>query len=167
MHKLYLTGQEVSVIQGAEEIVREYGGFPSMENGRLLSLEVTADIRLYGRYAVSLVYDIKGWHKASSLYFDLPKLNRRFIRMYFQGVWSVQVNSPDMRDGCSEIKFGNSFDRKEMWRDQDPRRVEEIERPFCVFFDARDKNIILEFAEGECEIRADFLDGQDELTDCI
>ena len=35
MHKIYLTEPEVSVINGADVIVEECGGFPSMENGRL------------------------------------------------------------------------------------------------------------------------------------
>ena len=40
MHKFFMTEPEVSIIRGAEAIVEELGGFPSMENGRLVSISI-------------------------------------------------------------------------------------------------------------------------------
>lgn len=40
MHKIFLTKNECSIIRGADEIVNTIGGFPSMENGELIEIQL-------------------------------------------------------------------------------------------------------------------------------
>lgn len=51
MHKLFLSDSECSFIKGSKEIVRLIGGFPSMENCKIVNISVTCldnDIALFG-----------------------------------------------------------------------------------------------------------------------
>lgn len=157
MHKIYLTEPEVSVINGADVIVEECGGFPSMENGRLCSIKMEKSKDDFG-YNVVLLFDIEKWASDSALYMDIPKISHRFIEMSFCGVSNVYINHPNMSSTCGEIKFNNTPDRKKMCQDSSPERVPVISRPFCTFYIRNDSNLVFDFDERECKISARFKD---------
>lgn len=165
MHKLYLTEPEVSFICGADAIVAELGGFPSMENGKLIDVSI-APSHPYG-YNVFLVFDIENWAAVSSRYryANIPRPKHRYIRMCFFGVQRVYIDSPHL-DGCGEIKFGNTTDRKKMYQDDSPLRPIIVERPFYSFYIRDGSDFVLEFNDSKCWVEASFLN-EEAVRDCL
>lgn len=161
MHKIFMTEPEASIIKGADAIIEELGGFPSMENGRLVSISIK-DCGLEGwRCArdITLVFDIYNWARDSSRYVNISKPKHRFIKMRFSPLRDFYINTPSM-DYCGEFKFGNTADRDKMRQDMGTGLNPPIvERPFCCFYmrSAYD-GLILEFDEDTCEISAEFID---------
>ena len=85
MHKIFLTAPKVSFIVGADEIVEELGGFPSMENSNLLSISVQNCELDNHRYNVSLVFDIEKWAIDRSRHMDIPRITNIspvFLRVF-------------------------------------------------------------------------------------
>lgn len=157
MHKIFLTEPEVSFIHGADAIVDVFGGFPSMEGSRLLEISVRDSGLGYKRYNVSLVFDIAGWRRVSSVYMPIPEPKNMYIQMQFFNVRDVFISSPSI-DLCGEFKFGNTFDRGEMYQDDVPSRPIIVERPFCTFYMQAGHDFVLEFDEAECKVFASFLE---------
>lgn len=157
MHKIYLTRPEASIIHGAERIVAEFGGFPSMENAKLCRINIKDSELPYGRYDISLLFDIWHWGEVSSLYMDIPIPAHRFIELSFQRARDISVNSPYMME-CGEFKFGNTTDRKKMYQDDMPSNTIIVERPFCSFYMQAGRDFVIEFEEDECLISATLRD---------
>ena len=157
MHKIYMTSPELSFFQGAEPIVEELGGFPSMENGKLLSISIQDSGMSYKRYNVSLVFNIEKWAIDSSRYMDIPKPTHKYIQIHFLNIRDVYVSSPTLND-CGEFKFGNTTDRKKMYQDDLPSNTIVIQRPFYSFYMRSGHEFVLEFEDDECIATASFLD---------
>ena len=155
MHKIFLTEPEVSFIKGADAIVKELGGFPSMENGKLVEISVRNGLS-YSRYNVSLVFDIEEWGRASSRYMNIPKPQNMYIQMEFLNVRDVFISSPSINE-CGEFKFGNTLDREKMYQDDLPSRPIIVERPFCTFYMQAGRDFVLEFDDSDCLVLALFL----------
>lgn len=158
MHKIYLTEPEVSIIKGADVIVKECGGFPSMENGHLCSIKIQKTKDTLARYDVVLLFDIEKWASDSAFYMHVPKIFHKYIEMTFRCVENVYVNNPCMSSTCGEIKFGNLSDRNKMHQDILPGRATIINRPFCVFYIRSGNELVIDFDEEECTISAVFND---------
>lgn len=159
MHKIFLTEPEVSFIKGADAIVKELGGFPSMENGKLVEISVQDAGLNYSRYNVTLVFDIEGWGRASSRYMNIPKPQNMYIQMDFLNVRDVFISGPSINE-CGEFKFGNTLDRKEMYQDDLPSRPIIVERPFCTFYMQAGLDFVLEFDDADCLVFASFLENR-------
>lgn len=156
MHKIFLTAPEVSFIVGADEIVEDLGGFPSMENSNLLSISVQNSGSDNQRYNVSLVFDIEKWAIESSRYVDIPTLKHKYILLCFFNVRQVDIHSPSM-NVCGEFKFGNTTDRKKMYQDVLPSEPIVVNRPFCSFYMQSGQDFVLEFEDDTCTVFASFL----------
>lgn len=157
MHKIFLTEPEVAFINGADAIVEELGGFPSMENGKLLGVSIQDSGSCYRRYNVSLVFDIEKWAVDSSHYMNIPKPKHRYIQIRFFNVRQVFIDSPSLSE-CGEFKFGNTTDRKKTYQDDMPSHPIIIERPFYSFYMRSGHEIVLEFEDDQCKVIASFLD---------
>ena len=159
MHKFFMTAQEVSIIRGADAIVEELGGFPSMENGRLVSISVESVDERSSLCNITLVFDIWKWAVDTSRYIEIPKPKHRYIRMRFSSLRDYEIRQPSMRN-CGEFKFGNTVDRKKMLQDPGTGLNPPIvERPFCSFYmRSGHEGLVLEFDEVRCKISAEFLD---------
>lgn len=152
MHKIFLTEQEASVISGSEEIIKELGGFPSMENGNLCSICVKRSDPDF-KYDISMIFDIEKWKNDSSAYKEFSSSAIRFIDLKFKGARSIQLNNPIMTY-CNEIKFSNTLDKDNWNRDNSPFHTKIIKRPFCVFYIGTGRELAIEFDESECLISA-------------
>ena len=149
MHKLYLTDSEVSIIEGAEPIIAEFGGFPSMENGTLCSVDVKTDRK---HFDVTLLFDIKRWHEVSSSYFDnLPSFSHRYIELLFHHADDVTLARASLGI-YGEIKFENTHNTNNWRMPSLPYRPLIVDRPFCAFHIRRDLRIY--FNEEACRISA-------------
>ena len=157
MHKIFLTEQEVSIINGADAVVKEFGGFPSMENGRIHRLMMSGCG--YGCCSVTIVFDVMGWADVSSRYTDIPKPAHKFLQLNFSQVRKVYMG--DLKfDNPGEIKFGNTLDRSKMHQDIHPSCPVVVERPFCTFYMRSGSDFVIEFSEEECWIEASFADAE-------
>lgn len=161
MHKFFMTEPEVSIIRGADAIIEELGGCPSMENGRLVSISIE-DCELAGwrcARSITLLFDIYNWARDTSRYVDIPKPKHHYIRMRFSSLRDFYINTPIM-DHCGEFKFGNTTNRDKMRQDMGTGPNPPIvERPFCCFYmRSAYEGFILEFDENTCEISAEFID---------
>ena len=162
MHKIFLTEPEVSFIKGADAIVDALGGFPSMENGKLVEISVRDAGLSYTRYNVTLVFDIEGWGRTSSLRMDIPRPESTLIQMEFLNVRDVFISSPYI-DCCGEFKFGNTYDRKEMYRDFLPSHPIVVERPYFTFYMNSGHEFVLEFDDSDCLVFASFLEDRQAM----
>lgn len=153
MHKIFLTDPETSIIHGADKIIAEFGGFPSMENGKLCSVTIKESSLGYARYDIFLMFDVEKWAIDSSDYVDIPKSSYKFIELSFLCARNISINRPLMHD-CGEIKFGNTFDRRKMYQDSLPQHPIVIDRPFCTFYIKAGRDFVIEFDECECQISA-------------
>ena len=165
MHKVFLTEEECSIIQGAQEIVEVFGGFPSMENGELLSIEIKAH-KQTRRYDVALLFDLSGWFEACSFhakggkgFFPYPDIqNPPFtkIKLLFEKVEGINVNDIAMSI-CGEIKFTNKPDYRTIVQDEHPSTTPRIPRPFCGFGIRYGSQMFISFFEEEVIISASFV----------
>ena len=153
MHKIFLTEEEVSFISGAETIVDELGGFPSMEDGSLIKVCIEEDG--YKQF-VSLVFDITGWIKNAGYYIKIPATSKRRIKIVFSGKFDLMIVG-NLRGIQGEIKFGNQESRP-MEQDDLPGYAPIIKRPFSVFCVRNERNLCIEFFEEYCCVSASFED---------
>ena len=149
MHKFYLNNTECSIIQGAQEIVSRFGGFPSMENGTLISVTVERSSER-SRYDVKLVFDITGW--AKMVLSDKDSGTDVKICMSFEGCRSIVTRIEPWSNPCGEIKFGDGME--EMRQDGHPSHIIEIPRPYGAFCIRSSHEFLIEFDESECWISA-------------
>lgn len=153
MHKLFLTKNECEIIHGASKIVETVGGFPSMENGELITVSLQKGAKQY-HFDVVLIFDITGWkHTAFDNGYEINDFAENRIRMSFKNMRSVDMHDPFSERG--EIKFYNSCNRDEFVQDSLPCFTPTIERPFCCFCICSGLHVVLEFEEEECDISAD------------
>ena len=154
MHKIKLTDNETAVICGSDKIIDEFGCFPSMENGRLCSVEVKENSSDSSKKDIVLCFDTNHWYETSSLYLELPKPRLRYITLSFIKADGIIFNSRAI-GASGEIKFGNTIDREAMHQDCLPYKTPILERPFCSFYVRGGSDLIIEFNECECKITAE------------
>ena len=154
MHKFYLNNTEGDIIQGAQEIVSRFGGFPSMENGTLISVTVERSSERF-RYDVKLVFDITSWAEMVLSDKDIGSTGAK-ICMSFEGCRSIAARTDAMHGPCGEIKFGDGME--EMRQDGHPSHIIEIPRPYRVFCIRSSHAFQIEFEEEECRISAAVMD---------
>ena len=152
MHKYFLTEEECSIINGADIIADEIGGFPSMEDGELLQFNFEKAFGDKAKDRLTLVYDIRGWHKNCSYYLDLRPLKHTKIMMVFEGRLNVKYISDNV---WGEIKFGNNISI--MAQDGDPLNINVVKRPFTCFCMRDKRNLCVDFFEEDCLISAKLL----------
>lgn len=151
MHKIFLTDEEISFISGAETIINELGGFPSMEDGRLIKicLDECGD-----KQFLSLLFDITGWIGNAGYYKKLPETAKTKIKIVFSGKFDIKIVG-NLRDIRGEIKFGNQEIRP-MSQDYLPGSAPNIKRPFSVFCIQDERNLCIDFFEEYCSVSASF-----------
>lgn len=151
MHKLFLTKTECEVINGSQEIVEAFGGFPSMENTEIVDASIS---RKGGLLDVSFLFDTHRWVEISASYkYDVKQPEKRKVRIEFKGVREATLVAPADYWICTGLKFDSASDRKKWYQDEYPSAVSEIPRPFCCLY-SFSRNIVLEFREDECVINA-------------
>lgn len=160
MHKYYLTDQECMVIQNAEEIIGELGGFPSMENGELIGVEiihnpVNGRIGNESRISVSLTFDIEVWIRCVEHLGRVVNNKRKRIKMRFDGINGFRLDSMAIWPGCGEIKFGN--EGYPMMQDSVPEVTRDVPRPYNSFYIRSGFGLVLYFSESECVISAELI----------
>lgn len=165
MHKVYLTEEECSIIQGAQDIIDVLGGFPSMEDGELVSIGITANKNNPARYDVSLLFDISGWirvcgfnSRMENAVYQYPNIvNPKYtrIRLSFEQAENIVINGINM-DRCGEIKFTDTWDRRAVRQDDHPSTTPRIKRPFLGFGIRYGEDFFISFFEGEVTIWAKF-----------
>lgn len=158
MHKICLTATECGIIRGADKIIDTIGMFPSMEDGELIDVHLAKNSSS-SRGFVSLTFDITGWRETVKQYLNQRKMkdfSQSKIRIVFSNALDVSLNDPLCAQG--EIKFGNSHNKALLRQDEDPYNTPVIGRPFCIFCVRDSRNVVIEFEEEECEIRAELLD---------
>lgn len=156
MHKLYLTSPECEIIRGSSEIVAIIGGFPSMEDGKLIDVTLKRHNETGHRGDVMLTFDISGWKRIASAYTAYGSLHQFAedrIRLTFRNMRDIKIVDPFFESG--EIKFSNTCDSRKMHQDDHPCNTPIVERPFCRFYIRSGHNIVLDFKEEECEISAE------------
>ena len=155
MHKFFLTKSERDVIRGSEIIAEHIGGFPSMEDGCLLSIEIKRKEDSH-RYRIDLTFDIRGWAETVKYYQEVKETEEKTITLRFDGVLDFQIDSPVVWD-CGEIRFDNLHGTEKIYQDESPYSIKEFARPYSRFYIAGHGNgIIIEFEESECIIEARF-----------
>ena len=154
MHKLFLTAPECEVIKNSEEIISDLGGFPSMEDGALESVEISG---VYPKLKAVLIFDISHWFDVGINYGASKKPKHSKIKLEFVGLRDIMVNE-EIFMCCGEIKFGNTHDKKKMVQDIEPDMTPVIPRPFCSFYARNGSGLLIEFDERECEITASYFD---------
>ncbi len=160
MHKYYLTDQECMVIQNAEDIIRDLGGFPSMENGELIGIEIchnptSGRIGNESRISVSLTFDIEVWMQCVEHLGRVVNNKHKRIKMQFDGINGFRLDSMAIWTACGEIKFGN--ERYPMRQDSVPEVTYDVPRPYSSFYIRSGSGVVLYFSESECIISAEFI----------